>query len=303
MHPAIRAAQALGWQSARVPVAGGCIHLVRTGEGPPLLLLHGWPEFWLTWRPLMQRLASRYTLIAPDLRGFGATGKWEREPSSAIGPEVHARHCLDLLDALEIERVVLIGHDIGAYVMQAITRLAPARITGLFFFDCPHVLIGARWAQPSQLAEIWYQSFNQLPIAALLVGASQLSCRAFLAHFLRHWAHRKDVFDDELDLWTEVYRMEHNLEGGFDWYRSIAAARLAVIEGRVQPPEPITIPTRVLWGRHDPILRAEWADGLSAIFTDLECSFAEDSGHFPFREEPELSAQALLHFLARIGWT
>ncbi|MCS6877183.1 MAG: alpha/beta hydrolase [Geminicoccaceae bacterium] len=303
MHPAIRAARALGWRSERVPVPGGRIHVVRSGEGPPLLLLHGWPEFWLAWRPLIERLAGRFALLAPDLRGFGATGKWESEPSAAVGPEVHARHLFDLLDALGIARVGLVGHDVGAYVMQAMARQAPDRCAGLFFFDCPHPLIGARWAAPRQLAEIWYQTFNQLPLAPLLVGASHAGCRAFLAHFLRHWAHRKDVFEAELDLWAEVYRMEHNLEGGFDWYRSVAASRLAVIEGRAPAPAPIRLPTRVLWGRHDPVLRAEWADRLHEIFTDLECSFAEGSGHFPFREEPELAAEAVASFFVRIGWT
>lgn len=302
MHPAIRAALELGWHSERVAVPGGRLHLVRAGEGPPLLLLHGWPEFWLSWRPLIERLRDRFTLLAPDLRGFGASGKWEPEPSASIGPEVHARHLLDLLDAVGVAKVGLVGHDVGAYVMQAMARLAPERLVGLFFFDCPTPLVGARWAAPRQLAEIWYQTFNQLPIAPLLAGASDAACRAYLAHFLRHWAHQKDAFADELDRWVAVYRMEHNLEGGFDWYRSVAAARLAVIEGKAPAPAPIRLPTRVLWGRHDPVLRADWADRLAELFPDLELGFAEGSGHFPFREEPELAASAVAAFFARIGW-
>lgn len=92
-----------------------------------------------------------------------------------------------------------------------------------------------------------------------------------------------------------------NLEGGFDRYRSIAPARLAAIEGRAPPLPPIDLPTRVLWGRHDPVLRADWADTLPATFRDLELGFAEGSGHFPHREEPELVAEAILAFLARLG--
>jgi len=53
-----------------VPANGVALHVARTGKGPPLLLLHGWPEFWLTWEPVMARLANRYTVFAPDLRGF-----------------------------------------------------------------------------------------------------------------------------------------------------------------------------------------------------------------------------------------
>ncbi len=58
-----------------VQAAGTTFHVATTGAGPPLLLLHGWPEYWLTWEPVMQRLADRFTLLAPDLRGFGASGK------------------------------------------------------------------------------------------------------------------------------------------------------------------------------------------------------------------------------------
>jgi pimeloyl-ACP methyl ester carboxylesterase len=85
----------------RVQANGASFHVAETGHGVPLLLLHGWPEFWLTWEPVMTRLAGRYRLIAPDLRGFGESDK----PDGAFGAEDHAADVLALLDALEIERV------------------------------------------------------------------------------------------------------------------------------------------------------------------------------------------------------
>jgi pimeloyl-ACP methyl ester carboxylesterase len=69
-----------------VEANGACFHVTRAGRGPALLLLHGWPEFWLAWEPLMHRLADRYTLIAPDLRGFGDSDK----PTDPFGPGGHA---------------------------------------------------------------------------------------------------------------------------------------------------------------------------------------------------------------------
>ena len=71
----------------KVNANGATFHVARTGEGPPLLLLHGWPEFWLTWEPVMARLAGRYTLLAPDLRGFGDSDK----PGGPFGPDGGAR--------------------------------------------------------------------------------------------------------------------------------------------------------------------------------------------------------------------
>jgi len=79
---------------------GITVHGGRAGAGAPLLLLHGWPEFWLTWAPCMRRLADRFQLLAPDLRGFGDTEKPPSGPSRDAGPEVHAADMLALLDEL-----------------------------------------------------------------------------------------------------------------------------------------------------------------------------------------------------------
>src|SRR5581483_5365383 len=84
----------------RISANGAGFHVARTGKGPPLLLLHGWPEFWLTWEPVMTRLAGRFTLIAPDLRGFGDSSK----PDGAYGPDQHASDMLALMGALRVER-------------------------------------------------------------------------------------------------------------------------------------------------------------------------------------------------------
>ena len=84
----------------------------------------------------------------------------------------------------------LVSHDVGAYVAQAFARAHPNRLIGLFFFDCPYAGIGRRWAEPDHLKEIWYQTFNQQPWAAELVGSSRQACEVYFRHFLRHWARR-----------------------------------------------------------------------------------------------------------------
>src|SRR6188472_2746484 len=99
------------------------LHIAEIGAGPPLLLLHGWPEFWLTWEPVMARLANRFTLVAPDLRGFGDSDK----PEGPFGPDQHAVDMLALLDALGLRRVGIVGHDIGGAVMQPLARKSPQR--------------------------------------------------------------------------------------------------------------------------------------------------------------------------------
>ena len=92
-------------------VNGVQIHVARLKGGTrPLLLLHGWPEFWLTWLPVMQRLAAQgYDVIAPDLRGFGDSDKPDAGPSDKAGADVHAEDMLALLDALRLPQVGLVA--------------------------------------------------------------------------------------------------------------------------------------------------------------------------------------------------
>jgi pimeloyl-ACP methyl ester carboxylesterase len=277
---------------------GAAFHLVQTGKGPPLLLLHGWPEFWLTWEPVMARLAGRHRVIAPDLRGFGDSDK----PSGPFGAADHSADMLALLDALGIGRVGIVGHDVGGAAMQPLARRAPERIAGLFFFDFVYPGIGARMGAPDRLNEIWYQSFNQMDMAPALVGASRQSCQTYISHFLRHWAHRKNAFDDVLSVFTENFLKLGNLAGGFAHYRATHAGRIAVMKGEAPALPPITVPACVRWAEHDPLFPYAWTDRLGETFTDLDLALLPGVGHFPHREDPDRAAAEISAFFGRIGW-
>ena len=284
-----------------VTANGVQLHVARAGAGRPLVLLHGWPEFWLTWEPVMARLADHFSLIAPDLRGFGASEKPDPGPSDKAGPEVHAADLVGLLDALGLERVGVVAHDGGASVGQALGRANPERLTGLFFFDCPYPGIGPRLARPEMLAEIWYQSFHLKPFAAGVVGASRESCRAYIGHFLSHWAGgNPSAFDDVLDAFTDNFLVPGNLQGGFNWYLSQQAERLAMVRGEAPALPPIRVPTCIRWGTRDPLFPYEWTDRLGETFSDLDLAPFEETGHFPHRERPDQAAEAIAAFFARV---
>ena len=263
----------------------------------PLLLLHGWPEFWLTWEPLMQRLADRFTLIAPDLRGFGESDK----PAGPFGPDDHAGDMQALLEALGIDRAGVVGHDVGGAVMQPLARKAPDRLAGLFFFDFVYPGIGSRMGEPDRLIEIWYQSFHQMPMAEALVGATRDTCRAYITHFLQHWSHRKDAFDDVLDAFTDNFLRPGNLAGGFAHYRAAHAGRIAIIKGEAPRLPLITVPCCVRWAEHDPLFPYSWTDRLGETFADLDLAPFSGVGHFPHREDPDRAAAEIAAFFSRIG--
>jgi len=278
-------------------------HYLQAGSAAdqPLLLLHGWPEWSHVWRPLISRLAPQFSLLAPDFRGFGASDKTSLLPYKDATPDQLADDVLAFMDTLGVERAGLVAHDVGSFVAQAIARKAPQRVRGLFFFNCAYPGIGARWVAPDHLLEVWYQFFHQQPWAADLIGSSRETCRIYFREFLRHWAHRKDAFEPELEAWVDNFMRPGNLQGGFNWYGSNHAGRMAIIKGTAPLPPPITLPTRVYWGRHDPVLKVEWMDRLPEFFIDLEAGIAEDAGHFVHYETPDQAAVEVAKFFGRIA--
>ncbi len=264
-----------------------------SSDGRTLLFLHGWPEFWWTWSPVMERLAAQgYDCVAPDLRGFGDSDKHPAGRSAEVGPDVHAADILAVMDGLDLARVGVVAHDVGAYAAQSLARLAPGRLAGLFFFNCPHPGIGPRGAAPDMLKEIWYQSFNQLPWAAELVGASRDGIRTYIGAILRHWAGgHPDAFDhDTVERFVDNFAKPGNLQGGFNWYVSQGAARLEMLKGEAPRLPSIAVPTCVRWGDRDPILPAAWGDTLGETFADLDFAPFAGLGHFPHREDPDRAA-------------
>ena len=277
---------------------GAAFHVARTGRGRPLILLHGWPEFWLTWEPVMTRLADRFLLIAPDLRGFGDSDK----PAGPFGPEDHAADVLALLGALDIGRVGVVGHDVGGAAMQPLARKAPDRLVGMFFFDFVYPGIGPRMGAPDRLNEIWYQSFNQLEVAPALIGATAESCRTYIEYFLRHWAHRKNAFDDVLDAFADNFLKPGNLAGGFAHYRASHPGRLAMMKGEAPALPPIVTPTCIRWAQHDPLFPYAWTDRLGETFADLDLAPFPGVGHFPHREDAEGAAREIAWFFELVDW-
>ena len=196
-----------------------------------------------------------------------------------------------LVVALGLDSVGVVGHDVGAYAAQAMARRHPQLVERLLFFNCPTQSIAGRWVHDGHVNEVWYQSFQQLPLAEALIGLSRQSCALYFSHFLTHWCHRKDAFDPALELWIDNFMKPGNLRGGFDWYRSQNAARLAAIDGHPTPSVRIHQPTRVHWGRHDPVLKSEWAAYVPEHFDDAEITFCESAGHFVHVEAPDEAAE------------
>ncbi len=288
------------WNQQYVDANGIQVHYVRRGEGSPLVLLHGWPEFWRTWRKNIPFLGETFDVVAPDLRGFGDTEKpGLPEPPGGLLDDL-VEDLRGLADALGFERFGVVSHDVGAYVAQGFARKYPERLSGLFFFNCPYAGIGERWADWYEVNEIWYQTFNQQPWAASLIGENRKTCETYLRHFLDHWAHEPGLFDEDLDLWVDNFMKPGNLQGGFNWYISTNESRIGLIRDGAPELPKIETPTRVLWGESDSVLKIEWADRLGDYFSNLDFSPAEGAGHFVHYEKPELANREISDFFGAL---
>lgn len=286
--------------------AAGCrFHYARRGAGPPLVLVHGWPEFWLTWRKNIPVLAEQFDVIVPDLRGFGESRSIEGAADTPINPDIIAADLAAFLDGLSIKQAGFVGHDVGAQALQSLARAQPDKISSLFFFNCPYPGIGRRWADADSLPETWYQYFNQLPLALELAGYNRDTCRLYIGHILSHWSHDPKTFDDDLEHWIDNFTAPGALEGGFAWYRGVDQIRRDMVRRDVAgdwPPRdlaPIPHRTRVYWGAHDPVLRATWMDRLGETFSDLSADIAPDAGHFVHYEKPDAANREIAAFFKR----
>lgn len=271
------------------------LHYLRQGSGPPLILLHGWPEWSGVWRRNLPVLAEIFDVIAPDLRNFGDSRGTEARDVAHYVADLEA-----LADGLGLEKFGIVCHDIGGFLAQDYARRHPERLAGLFFFDCPHFGIGPRWVQGQQVREIWYQSFHQLPLALELVGASRESCRAYFRHFLTHWAGKPGAFDGSAqEDWVDNFLKPGNLAGGFRWYACANDRRLKAMAAGGEAAPMIEVPAYSLWGAADPILRAEWQDTLTDVFTDITLEQAPGAGHFVAWESPDLANARLIGFFQK----
>lgn len=278
----------------------GRFHYARLGAGHPILLLHGWPEFWLTWRHNILPLADHFDVIAPDLRGFGESVGHEPAPGTPLTPEIIAEDIVWLLDALGVREVGLVAHDVGAVAAQTLARSYPERICGIFFFNCPHPGIAGAWADADSLPETWYQYFNQTELALRLAGYNRDTLRMYLQFILSRWSFDPHAFDEDLELWVDTFMRPGVLEGGFAWYIGIDESRRSLIRHGAPALSKINHPTCVLWGEQDPVLRAEWADGLNSYFNDIQITTCEDAGHFVHYEQAQQANNQIMSFFASL---
>ena len=159
----------------------------RAGDGPAVLLLHGWPGDRADFREVTPLLAGAAEVITPDLRGFGESDKHQADPAAQYSAAAQARSVAMLIEELGLVGPVIAGYDIGSRIAQALAAQRPDLVRALVISP-PLPGIGDRILSPDALREFWYQQFHRLDLATQLIDGNPGAVRAYLGHFWEHWS-------------------------------------------------------------------------------------------------------------------
>jgi pimeloyl-ACP methyl ester carboxylesterase len=267
----------------------------RTGSGPAVLLLHGWPGDRTDYRAVIPLVSGDADVIVPDLRGFGESDKHIADPAREYNAAAQARSIAGLIGELGLGQVVLAGYDIGSRIAQAVAKDRPELVRALVIAP-PLPGIGDRILAPQAQREFWYQAFHNLGLSAELIDGRPDAVRAYLRHFWSHWSGPAYEPDEKhLDHLVSVYEPPGAFTASIAWYRAGAGSVAASLAERVPAPgDRIVVPTTVLWPEHDPLFPREWADRVGEFFADARLAWLDGAGHFSPLEAPGVFAAALV---------
>lgn len=285
MVGAATAAGAGGVTSHTVEVNGVKLHYRTAGDGPALILLHGYAETSRMWVPIMQLLAERFTVIAPDLPGIGDSDV----PPAGLDMKSAAISIHALARALGVEKAEVVGHDIGLMVAYAYAALFPAEVTKLVLMDA--FLPGVEgWEAIYNDPRVWHFRFNGATPEALVAGRE----RTYFEYFWNDLAAHADRSIPEADrvAYIASYSRPGRMRAGWAYFVSFlqAAADFSKLAKTK-----LTIPLLTIGGEKS--LGVALGEQGRLVATDVTTIVVKDAGHWILEEQPEAVTAALAGFL------
>jgi pimeloyl-ACP methyl ester carboxylesterase len=261
--------------------AGGLrTHVAEAGSGPPLVLLHGWPQHWWMWRRLIGPLAERHRVICPDLRGFG----WTDAPPGGYDPEILAADVAALLWALDIEGPVdVMGHDWGGWTAFMLALRRPELVGRLLGAGIIHPFVRPTPSSLRSLWRLWYQLALALPglgPRVIRTAATRNPTMFFLGARPEVWT------DEDQGLYTAQFREPKRAEASSLLYRH-SVLRL---QGQMARYRRMRMEHRalLLFPGEDAVQKTIPLHGYERNAPNLEIEVVPDTGHFIVDERPEL---------------
>jgi pimeloyl-ACP methyl ester carboxylesterase len=265
------------------------LHAVIGGEGPPLLLIHGWPESWYAWRLLMPELARDFEVVAVDQRGMGLSDK----PQDGYDTGTQARDMVALMKTLGHDRFAVVGHDTGFAIAYALAADHPDRVDRVGLAEIP----GSPGTAPSPPLflpgpvndRLWHLAFNRIEgLNEQLVAGRE---DAFFG-----WefdAAAKKLPDEVTGYYVGMLSNPDSLRGSFGWYRALETT---IAQNDKRKDERLAMPVLAIGGE------ASFGEGVTqgarAVADDVQGVVIRGAGHFVAEEAPDDVLAALTKFLA-----
>ncbi len=270
------------------------LHVVEAGpqDGEVVLFLHGYPEFWYSWRKQLNFFADKgYRAIAPDQRGYNLSDK--PEGIDAYQLDKLAGDIAGLIDALGVDQVNLVGHDWGSLVTWWTATRYPEKLKTITTINAPHpyVMLDNLESSVGQLLKSWYALFYQIPGVPEQV-MSQDNFARLKASLLGSIP--GSFTDEDLTKHVEAWSQPGALTNMVNWYRALIQRRPERIPGLKIP-----APALVIWGVHDIYLGQEMASRNADLCMDCRIVYFENNTHWVVDEEPDAINQLILEHVSR----
>jgi len=266
------------------------LHYVEAGEGPLVVLLHGFPEFWYGWRRQIQPLAAAgFRVVAPDLRGYNLSSRPGEVAAYESSPLV--ADIVGLIHQLGAESAMLVGHDWGGTVAWDTAMFHPEVVDRLAILNAAHPRkLSQGLHHPDQLRRSWYFFFFALPdLPESVVHANHWH---FFRHFLRDA--RPAMTPAETERYIQAWSQEGAATGMINYYRSSVRQSQKKAEEALRP---IKAPTLVIWGQRDRYLGEDLAEPEPDDVPNLvRVERLPDASHWVHHDEPERVTELLTDF-------
>ncbi|XP_078264335.1 epoxide hydrolase 4 isoform X2 [Rhinoraja longicauda] len=279
----------------RIKESGLRFHYVAAGErGKPLmLLLHGFPEFWYSWRYQLQEFKCEFRVIAVDLRGYG-------ESDAPVGRENYQLDCLitdikEIVDSLGYKKCVLIGHDWGGLIAWCFAIYYPEMLNKIIILNCPHPAVFCDYVMrhPSQLIKLSYFFFCQvpwLPEFALTINDFKVLKYLFTSQSTGIRTKECRMTADEIEAYLYIFSQRGAFSGPLDHFRNVFSLPLSQNE--------VVSPTLLLWGEKEGFLEFRMAQlSKSYVRNYFRLHVVPEASHWLQQDQPQLVNRLIWAFL------
>jgi len=274
-----------GFRTEEITSEGATIHIRVGGQGPAVVMLHGFADTGDMWVPLAAALAPRRTVVVPDLRGMGLSS----HPEAGYDKKTQGRDVARVLDALKIQRADVVAHDIGNMVAYAFAAQYPQRVVRLVLMDAPLPGIGP-WDEITRSPLLWHFNFRGPDVERLVAGRE----RIYLDRFWNELsADPKSIDEATRQHYAALYARPGAMHSAFNQFA--AFAQDAIDNQAFAAKAKLAMPALAIGG--DKSFGAAMADIVRFVATDVRSVVIPNSGHWLMEEQPDATVAAIRDFL------